>query len=130
MSCNESKTVLRAEFPKLKGKTRQEVYPFFLNLLGKPEEVDEYDGVVEYFYYEGKHQPVYDYDSKRWGIDLVLHHESDYKTYIEMESNGLTLDEFNKLAHDMSLKFEIDKYKVRLISYTWYNGADEPIKFE
>jgi hypothetical protein len=47
-----------------------------------------------------------------------------------MESNGLTLDEFNKLAHEMSLKFETDKYRIRLTSYNWYNGADEPIKFD
>jgi hypothetical protein len=130
VSCNESKTVLRAEFPRLKGKSRIEVYPFYLELLGEPDYKDEYDGVVEYFEYKGKYQPAYDYDTKRWGIDLVLHHESDYSTYIEMESNGLTLDEFHKLAHEMSLKFEIDKYRVRLISYTWYNGSDEPIKFD
>jgi hypothetical protein len=130
MSCNETKVVLRAEFPRLKGKTRQEVYPFYLELLGEPTDKDEWDGVVEYFSYEGKYQPAYDHDSKRWGIDLVLHHESDYNTYINMETNGLTLDEFHKLAHEMSIKFEVDKYKIRLISYTWYNGSDEPIQFD
>lgn len=129
MSCNETKIVLRAEIPRLKGKTMTEVYPFYLEILGEPNDLDEYDGEIEYFEYDGKYQPAHDYDSGRWGIDLVLHHKSDYKTYIEMESNGLTLDEFHKLAHEMSLKFTIDKYKVRLISYTWYNGADEPIKF-
>jgi hypothetical protein len=130
MSCNESKTVLRAEFPRLKGKSRNEAYPFYVKFLGEPIEVEEWNGEVDYFRYDGEYQPVYDYDSKRWGIDLVLHHESDYNTYIEMKTNGLTLDEFNKLANEMSLKFEVDKYKIRLISYSWYNGSDEPISFE
>lgn len=130
MSCNEYKTVLRSEIPQLKGKTYNEVYPFFVELLGEPDEKDEWDGEIEYFYYGGKYKPVYDYDTERWGIDLTLHHASDYKTYIQMETNGLTLGEFKSLAYEMSQKFGIDENKVRLISYSWYNGADEPIKFE
>lgn len=130
MSCNESKTVLRAEFPRLKGKSANEVYPFYKKLLGEPSDIDEWRGEVDWFEYEGKYQPVHDYENDRWGIDLILRHESDYETYIEMESNGFTLDEFHKLAHEMSLRFEVDKYRIKLMSYTWYNGADEPIKFE
>jgi hypothetical protein len=130
MSCNITKIVLRAEFPHLQGKSRNEVYPFYLDILGEPSDIDEYDGKVDYFEYEGKYQPVHDYDNDRWGIDLILHHESDYKTYIEMNSNGLTLDEFNKLANSMSQAFCVDKYKIRIISYSWYSGADEPIRFD
>jgi len=130
MSCNESKTVLRAEFPQLQGKTTNEVYPFYLEILGKPNEIDEYDDEVGYFSYEGKYQPAYDYDSKKWGIDLVLHHESDYNTYIKQETNGLSLKEFDTLAKSMTDVFGVDKDKVRLISYTWYNGSEEPISFE
>jgi hypothetical protein len=130
MSCNESKIVLRSEIPRLKDKTYNEAFLYFKEILGEPNEIDEYDGEVEYFQYEGKLQPIFDYDSKRWGIDLVLHHESDYKTYIKMKSNGLTLDDFNSLANQISLQFSIDKYKIKLMSYTWYNGVDEPINFE
>lgn len=130
MSCNVTKTVLRAEFPHLKGKAVHEVYPFYVNLLGEPDEVDKWDGEVEHFEYEGKYQPIRDYDTERWGIDLVLHHETDYRTYIQMETNGLSLGEFNQLADEMSKKFSVDKEKVRLISYTWYNGSDEPVKFD
>jgi hypothetical protein len=129
MSCNETKIVLRAEFPHLHGKSRKEVYPFYQDILGEPNEVDEYDGEVDYFRYEGKYQPVHDYDNDRWGIDLILHHESDYKTYIEMNSNGLSLSEFDQLASSMSQVFGVDRKNVRLLSYTWYNGSDEPIKF-
>jgi hypothetical protein len=129
MSCNESKIVLRAEFPHLQGKSRTEVYPYYLEILGEPKEVDEYDGEVDYFRYEGKYQPAHDYEGNRWGVDLVLHHESDYTTYIEWKSNGLSLDEFDQLANSMSQVFGVDKKLVRLPSYTWYNGADEPIKF-
>lgn len=130
MSCNESKTVLRAEFPQLQGKTRNEAFLFYKEILGEPTEVDEYDGEVEFFTYEGKYQPVYDYDKERWGIDLVLHHESDYNVYIANDMNGLSLEEFEKLANEMSQTFGVEKSKIRLMSYTWYNGVDERIYFE
>ncbi|MBG9549752.1 hypothetical protein [Cytobacillus firmus] len=130
MSCNEKKVVLRAEFPQLQGKNRTEVFPFYKEILGVPSELDEYEGEVEYFEYEGKYQSAYDYNNKRWGIDWVLHHESDYKTYIEMRTNGVSLGDFEKMASAMSQIFGVDKSKVRLISYTWYNGVDEPIKFD
>lgn len=130
MSCNETKIVLRAEFPELKGKSKTEVYPFYQKILGEPDEIDMYDGEVDYFSYEGKYQPCHNYYQNRWGIDLVLHHESDYKVYIQMESNGISLDEFKKLADEMSKKFGVDKNEIRLMTYTWYNGTDEPIYFK
>lgn len=126
----EEKIVLRAELPHLKGKTRNEVYPIFKDLLGEADELEEYEGEVEYFNYEGMYQPVCNYNGKRWGIDLVLHHESEYSTYIEMATNGLSLGEFENYAHEMAEKFGIDMYKVRYIGYSWYNGSDEPIQFD
>lgn len=99
-------------------------------MLGEPETLDEFDGEIEYFQYAGKYQVVQDYKGNRWGIDLVLHHESNYRTYIEMETNGLSLEEFERLATEMSEKFNVDKKKIRLMSYSWYNGVDEPIFFE
>lgn len=126
----ESKIVLRAELPELKGKNRTEVFPIYKELLGEPETLDEFDGEIEYFQYAGKYQAVQDYKENRWGIDLVLHHESNYRTYIEMETNGLSLEEFERLATEMAEKFNVDKKKIRLMSYSWYNGVDEPIFFE
>lgn len=123
--------VLRAEFPELKGKTKTEVFPIYKNLLGEPDEVDEYDGEVDYFRYDNdkKYRPAYQYKGKRWGIDLTLHHESDYKTYVELKTNGISLGEFETLAEEMAQKFGVDKSQIRLISYTWYNGVDEPVFF-
>ena len=129
MSCMESKTVLRAEFPELEGKTITEVYPFYKSILGEADELEDYDGEVEYFSYKGQYKPAYRYENAKWGIDRILHHESDYKTYIEMKENGLSLSEFEDMANEMSVKFGVDKLKVRLISYSWYNGGDEPIVF-
>lgn len=125
----EYKTVLRAEFPELEGKSRTEVYPFYKDIIGEADELEDYDGEVEYFSYEGKYQPVHRYEKDRWGIDHVLHHESDYKTYIELKTNGVSLSEFEEMASKMSVKFGVDKSKIRLISYSWYNGSDEPIVF-
>lgn len=130
MSCNVSKIVLRAEFEELRGKSTTEVYPFYLKLLGKPLEVYYYKDEVEHFEYEGIYKPVYNYSTERWGIDLVLYHKSDYKVYVDMESNGLSLKEIEDLSNEMSVKFGVDKYKVRMISYTWYDNGDEPIHFE
>lgn len=129
MSHTENKIVLRAEFPQLHGKSVTDVYPFYREILGEPSEMDEYEGEVFYFKHAGKYQAAHDYNNNRWGVDLVLHHKSDYTTYVGMKSNGLSLGEFDQLANTMPQMFEIDKSKVRLISYTWYNGGDEPIAF-
>lgn len=130
MSCNETKIVLRAEFPQFQGKTRTEVFPFYKEILGEADEVNEWEGEIDYFKYSGKYQPAYEYKSKRWGVDWVLHHETDNKVYIEMKENGVSLADFEKMANSMSELFGIEKSNVRLTSYTWYNGVDEPISFE
>ena len=105
------------------------MFPFYKNTIGNPSELDEYEGEVEYFEYNGKYQPSHQYKGDRWGIDMVLHHETDYDTKIEMQTNGISLAEFLTLSQEMENKFGIDKSQVRLISYTWYNGGDEPVFF-
>jgi hypothetical protein len=132
MSCMERKTTLRMEIPSLQGKDYTEAFEYFRNILGEPEELDldEETGEVYYFSYEGKFQPVYDYSNKKWGADLILYHSSDYKVYVSSDyERGVTLKEFNMLADELVGKFGGNKEDIKLLSYEWYNGGDEPVRF-
>lgn len=129
MSCNESKLVLRAEIPSLKGKSNSEALKFFRRILGEPSEIDEWNDEIDYFSYEGIIRPCHDYSSGRWGIEYILLHESDYNVYVEMDNIGATLEEINEIAGKLENMFNVNKDDVKLIYYTWYNGSDEPVKF-
>jgi hypothetical protein len=125
----EWKTVIRAEIPSLRYENKNTAYDYFKKILGDASDVEDYDGEIEWFEYEGELQPVYDYDTKKWGIDLVLEHKSDYKTYVHSVcDNGVTLNEFQTFADRLIKKFpEVNIETIRFISYDWYNGGDEPI---
>lgn len=137
MSYNESKTVLRVEIPHLKGKGMKEAYEYFYPILGEPDDLDEWDGEIEYFsYYEKNHRfvPVDEYSygrdatNDRWGVDLILSYGNDYG-----DCNGKanhSLGELRQLAEEMAEKFNVDPDTCRVVSYTWYNGGDEPREFE
>lgn len=136
MSYNESKTVLRAELPMLRGKNIHEAYEYFSPLLGKADYVDEWDGKVEFFrYMDSKHDyvPVEKNVSgkasdKRWGIDYILAYANDYGDKKGKANHSLR--ELQSIAEEMAKKFEINPEDCRIVSYTWYNGSEEPIEFE
>lgn len=129
MSDNETKTVLRAEIKDMREFSYNEAYRYFINKGFKPaDDIDEYDGVVEWFSYdekEGEVIPVYDYEKIRWGIELIIAKSDDYNSYhnvsTDLKSLSAKINELNeKYGDDLEWKFK---------SYTWYNGADEPIEF-
>ncbi len=128
MSCNETKTVLRAEIEELKGKQYNEVYIFLRGLgLREPDDFVGDDDTVEWFHYEekaGEIVPVYDNEEKRWGIDLILGKSNDYSDRHDISTS---LDELQLKIAELKETFGDRKWSFR--SYTWYNGADEPIKF-
>lgn len=137
MSYNESKTVLRIEIPSLRGKSYHEAYKYFSSILGEADDIDDWDDVIEYFsYYEKNHKyiPVREYSygrdavNDRWGVDLLLAYGNDYRDSIGRANHSL--QELNKLANDLGEKFNVDPKTARLVSYTWYNGGDEPVNFE
>jgi hypothetical protein len=124
----EYKTVLRAEIPSLQGANKNTAYEYFKNILGEAPDVEDYDGEIEWFEYDGELQPIHDWDTKKWGIDLILKHTSDYKVKVKNDyKNGVTLTEFKELADRLVQKFGVNENQIRLISYDWYNGGDEPI---
>lgn len=136
MSYNESKMVLRGEIPHLKGKSRGEAFEYFQNILGEPDILDDWDGEVEYFNYEPENHkfvPVQENtgrstDDNRWGVDYIIGYNNGYGE--ERGKDNVSLEELNKIVDEMTKKFEIDPKSIRIFSYSWYNGTDEPIYFD
>jgi hypothetical protein len=136
MSCTEYKTVIRAEIPVLNGKGMTEAYAYFQPILGEADYLDEWDGEVEYFQYEEMKNdfvPVFEYsygktDNKRIGVDYILSYSNDYGS--SKGKTNFSFEELAKLAEVIAEKFDIDPKKCRLVSYSWYNGGDEPVEFE
>lgn len=128
MSDYETKSGIRVEIKSLKGKSRSEAYVYFQSILGDAEDVDEFDGEVEWFEYSGKFQPGQEYsygetDDDRWFVDMVA---SEGK---EIDGEGdlyLSFEKLNSMVDELIEKFGIEREDVMVFSYTWYNGADEP----
>lgn len=136
MSCEVTKTALRAEIPALKGKTIAEAYAFFQPIVGEPDDIDHEEGTVDFFVYEGeKHRiaPVKGLSDKsgeenRWGIETILSYENGYGKEFGKEVH--TLQELAVIGKEFIEVFGAKEEDIRLYSYTYYTGADEPIKFE
>lgn len=137
MSCNESKSVLRVEIPSLEGKSSDEVYEFFRNYLGEAEELDEYEGFVEFFLYRDRSvMPVRGYSytnndlnkTERWGVEYVFHHDPngyDLESYLRISDIESAWEELVEIFTEEV----ISKDDMVLCNYTWYNGVDEPVEF-
>ncbi|GIN55043.1 MULTISPECIES: hypothetical protein [Bacillus subtilis group] len=133
---NESKTVLRAEIPHLKGVDTTEAYKYFKRLLGEADDFDEWEdeNEIDYFVYEAlfhKYVPVASYgdgDMIIWGIDCILAYKDDHGNCKGKDIYSLA--ELKSYAEEMAKKFDVNPDKVKLLSYTWYNGVEEPIRFE
>lgn len=128
MSCMESKLVFRCELPELYGMSYEEVLPYFTERIGNPSYIDENDGVINYFEYEGNLQPVYDYDNNVWGIDYIAG-QVDENKHDDLRIS-LSVHEIEMIFAELFGCFSINEDDVRLVSYSWYNGADEPISFD
>lgn len=130
MSCMESKMALRVEIENLKGSTYDEAYPYFKAFLGEADEVEDWEEKIEYFHYDKlKHEfvPVLQYNGKRWGIDYILHHY--YNGTIKKGKTEYTLTEINAATERICQLFNVSKDEIKLVSYEWYNGGDEPVTF-
>lgn len=130
MSCMESKMLLRVEIEELKGDTVDVAYAYFKAFLGEADDVDVWEGKIEYFSYdEEKHDmiPVRMYDGNRWGIDYILNYYYDGNK--RKGKNEYTLEEIIEVSKRLSRLFRVKLESIKLHSYEWYNGADEPVKF-
>jgi hypothetical protein len=130
MSYTEYKTVIRTKIDGLKNKSKNEVYEFFKSVIGEAKEVDEYDGKIDYFHYDddaGMLCPVQNYRTKQWGVDYVLAHGSDYNG--SPSDVNLSLRDIKKHCNMLTTRFGVKESNCKLVSYSWYNGGDEPIHF-
>ncbi|MGG1659486.1 hypothetical protein [Brevibacillus sp. NRS-1366] len=129
MSHMEYKTVIRVALPELEGLDHNQALPFFKEKVGEPKHLDEWDGVVEWFTYDDKpntYCPVESLEGKyKWGIDYVLMHSDGY----DYNTLDISLSELERYIDLLVQKFSVKKEDCRLLSYSWYNGGDEPIRF-
>ena len=124
MSEMEYKTVVRLPIPQLDGKSYDEALPFFKKTVGEPSNETTFDGEVDWFDYEDKpYEPVYDYETGRWGVDKVLVREW---TEQEKDLVAMTVAKLREIEQEMQRKFDVWE-DVFLLPYSWYNGVDEPI---
>lgn len=130
MSCMESKMALRVEIESLKGDSYDDAYAYFKAFLGEADEVGEWEGKVEFFGYDkSKHKyvPVFQYSEKRWGIDHILDYHYDGNR--RKGKSNYALSEIELLTEEICRIFNVNKDDITLVSYEWYNGSDEPVKF-
>jgi len=133
MSYNETKLVIRLEIKQLKDKLDHEAYLYFREIFKRePDDIDyinfldncDENNIVNYFYYDSSEfEIVQDHDNNRWGIDYNLHCGEEYETAI------INMELIDKLVDNICNLFGVKRYECKLVSYTWYNGADEPILF-
>ena len=122
MSDNETKVAVIARLRELDGKNREDVIGFFKERLGKP---DEYDDDEDWFY-RPEQDKIVPYSSldDAWGVEYTIF-ISDYNEYYHTVYKSL--QEIQQIIEKMKQKFpEILDEDIKLVSYTWYNGVDEP----
>ena len=128
MSCMESKFALRAEIKELEGASYHDAYNYFINKLGEPSEVEDWEDKIEFFTYDkNEHDivPILDYSTKRWGIDYLLQYSYDGEMI-----KGLRSFSINDLLSKMKIleeKFNVSTDEISIVNYEWYNGSDEPV---
>jgi len=125
MSNMESKTCLRVRIKPWKGFTWTKAYAKVLPILGKPSDIDEWRGDVEYFEYTGyAFHKIKDY----WYVDSVI--DSDREGSVNFcETLGVVQDYARELLDLLGLSDTMGIEDVRLVSLTWYNGTDEPVEY-
>jgi len=131
MSSTESKCGYRVPIESLRGKNWTEALAYFRELIGEPEDVDEYEGEVQYFTYadDAKYRACPEeshgeYESKNdgWFIDMNL--DSGYGE--DHSDLHLTFGEIEKTVLELSEKFGVNKDDIMVFGYSWYNGVEEP----
>tara|TARA_Y100000310_G_scaffold57488_2_gene52737 strand:+ start:61252 stop:61668 length:417 start_codon:yes stop_codon:yes gene_type:complete len=133
MSETVNECLLVMEIPELREKDRNQAYAFFREKLGEPAEVEEWDGRIEYFEYEGDLKPVE--GEGKWGIAYVISkREPDYGT----ESAIVCLDDLLTVAKERFHSFLdhsdytkcVHPSRLILANLHWYSGVEAPDIFK
>jgi hypothetical protein len=139
MSTMEFKTVLRAKLPHI--TSTREHLKFLKAKLGEPtfieddsETGDEEDEGYLWFKFDPRksyrdpvHEPFYEAvsDGKTYGVELVLRASADYPNDV-----AFTVASLKDMIESAALVWGIHADLWVLHTYGWYNGGDEPIKWE
>lgn len=130
MSENIHKNGFRVLIRSLKGKSKDDALEYFRSVLGEPDEIDEWNGKIEYFNYNGKYQPRQEFSYKsgnkneNWVVDYVLSEGPEH----ENSEFYINLIDMTENIKELAQKFNVNENDIILFSYTWYNGADEPVE--
>lgn len=146
MSTTVHKTALRLPIPSLSGRPLEDVVAYFTEFLGEPEEVDGDENGLYYFGYPSWYEknktrspmdfihPVTD-NKGNWAFEILLALSLDgynHETGLCPEClHGKPLDTRAalELAETLRLMGYEETAPCELVSYSWYNGGDEPVKF-
>jgi hypothetical protein len=145
MSTEVTKVVLRSAMAQF--KTPHEAYAFFTPWLGKPQWKDRDDrhkvtafgyGSLAWFQDNPTQaidfmRPCYDAQGT-WGVEFVLAiWNQDRNRVIGFQPSvlsGHAIDITKALNAMWDAGFNPWFYPPKLYSYTWYNGVDEPVRFD
>jgi hypothetical protein len=121
----EYKTALRAALSDIRSDA--EHLAWMREHVGEPVEVDEEDADDLWFSYRRRpfDEPYLKDCCWRgvYGVELVLLHD------VEDPSGQLALTVDELLEHVERLRRLVGDSPIKLFSYSWYNGGDEPISW-
>jgi len=126
MSNQQSKTCLRVRIKPWKGLTWTKAYAKVLPILGKPKDIDGWDGEIDHFEYKDyQFHKIKDY----WYVDSVLTEDTSNGDVNFCETLAVLMDYSRELLDLFGLGDTMKPEDVRLVSVSWYNGADEPVEY-
>ena len=127
MSCMVKTVAIRAEIKDLRGKNKQEAYQFYKKYFGEANDYFD-DGEFYYDREEGEINPVIDLDGN-YGVEYLIKSVRKYKSGYN-DICIISYSEFKEITEKITNKISgVNKEDINLVSYTWYNGVDEPIYF-
>jgi hypothetical protein len=127
MSSNVGTSRLRLKIESLTGANGREAYLFFKEKIGEPDDFYDYgDDEVDFHYKGEKNYYAANNFGDNWYADFVFYEKRDY---YDEEYFSISFKDFKKRAKKLVKKFGGKIEDVKVCSYTWYNGSDEPEVF-
>lgn len=129
MSDMQTISAVRYEITELRGKSAREAYDYFVQYLDKDDLDYDYDPEADYLYYnDDTYRIVRCWDTNRWGLEYILY---DGDSYTDDAILSVSIKRIEELLNLITKKLQTvprSEY-VTIVCTTWYNGVDEPIKF-
>jgi len=105
--------------PELDGKTLNEQFDYFFNILGEPEHIGQSkDGIIEWFQYEGDIKVMWR-DWVKVGVEKIIFDKE--REYGDLELD-LRVEEINNHAEGFAKIFGKKPKDCRLYVRSWHDG--------